>query len=40
MKNRVITVFAIVGAVVAIAGTVTYILNFGRKKLYRGNSAD
>lgn len=28
MRNKLITIFAVIGAVVAIAGAVAYILNF------------
>ena len=31
MKKKFITIFAVIGAVAAIAGAVAYILNFGRR---------
>ena len=31
MKNKLITIFAIIGAVAAIAGAVAYILNFKKQ---------
>ena len=30
MRNKLITIFAVIGAVAAVAGTVAYILNFGK----------
>ena len=30
MRNKLITIFAVVGVVAAIAGAVAYILNFGK----------
>ena len=31
MKNKLITIFAVIGAVVAIAGAVAYILNIKKQ---------
>jgi len=31
MKNKLITIFAVIGAVAAIAGAVAYILNFKKE---------
>lgn len=31
MKNKLITIFAVIGAVVAVAGAVAYILNFKKQ---------
>ena len=31
MKNKLITIFAVIGAIAAIAGAVAYILNFKKQ---------
>ena len=31
MKNKMITIFAVIGAIAAIAGAIAYILNFGKR---------
>lgn len=31
MKNKMIAIFAVIGAIAAIAGTIAYILNFGKR---------
>lgn len=31
MKNKLITLFAVIGAIAAIAGAIAYILNFGKR---------